>query len=188
MFSSFAALTDKAAALGLLVLALALVAAGRWWERATAPVPDTAPPDTVTRTRELVRRDTVTQTVPETVIRYDTVEATDTVRIAVPDSARIKGIIEPSPLDLTEGEATLTYYDPAAGRYMQDVYDIPQDRNRIAAFADTYVLPNIAGTTIGAEYERRLEWGRLSVAPGYAVTSMGHGPALTVGLSTGVSW
>jgi len=188
MPSALASLTKGGAALGLLVLALGLVAVGRWWGRATTPQPNTAPPDTVTRTRELVKRDTVTQTVPETVIRYDTVRATDTVRIAVPDSARIKGIIEPSPLDLTEGEATLTYYDPAAGRYMQDVYDIPADRNRLAAFARTYGVPGVIGTTLGARYERRLSWGRLSVAPGDAVTSKGHGPAVTVSLSTGLSW
>jgi len=170
---AFAQLTDKAAALGLLVLALALVAAGRWWGRATAPVPDTAPPDTVTRTRQLVKRDTVTETVPETVIRYDTVRSTDTVRIAVPDSARIKGVIEPSPLDLTEGEATLTYYDPTAGRYMQDVYDIPDTTPLVTLAPDlgTTAMPTTLSTHAARTATLPSVAGGLTLEGGAAVST-----------------
>jgi len=243
MPSALASLTRGGAALGLLVLALALVAVGRWWERATAPVPDQVQ---VTMAKRPMRLSDVAEgTRPDQRREYQAPDSSDTRTdcITLPswlDSLQTRSttdssttqrqrseqrnqdgaasgdggsqggsaddsyaaptvsrgpsyVITPTTngrpaLSVTSQTVTRSAIDPRDGSGLEYTYEIPRDRNRLAAYADTYVLPNIAGTTIGARYERRLEWGRLSVAPGYAVMSEGRGPAVTVSLSTGLSW
>lgn len=142
------------------------------------PEREPAPPDTVTRERTITRTDTVTQTVPDKVIRYDTVRSVDTVRITVPDTSQIMGVIEPSPLDLSDDRATLTYYDPDAGRYVQNEYAIPKDRWALfpEVSARTTPLGIEASAAIG------LRWRDWTVTAGY--TTM----AGERGVTAGVRW
>jgi len=84
-----------------------------------------APPDTIERTRTITRTDTVTEAVPRTVIRYDTVRATDTLRVPVPTDFDMMGVVPQKPLDIGPDEATLTYW--AGDRWQQNVYDLPDE-------------------------------------------------------------
>jgi len=97
-------LTDSAAALGLAVLGIALVVVGTWLGRWTAPEanPVTVSPDTVRVGRTITRRDTVTETVAETIVRYDTIRTTDTAFVPVPTGWQPTGLIGSAPLDLSE--------------------------------------------------------------------------------------
>jgi len=112
-------------AIGALVLAAGIAYASVAIDDALEPVPRTPAPDTVEVERTITKRDTVTQTVPETVVRYDTVRVLDTIEVGVPEGFRYMGIIERHPVDITPEQATLTYF--RGGRYVQQRYDIPRD-------------------------------------------------------------
>jgi hypothetical protein len=170
-------LTDSAASLGLAVLGIALVVAGTWLGRATAPTPNpaTVSPDTVRVGRTITKRDTVTETVPTVVRKYDTVRTTDTVRVPVPDSFRFMGAIETRPVDVTQDEVTLTYFRD--GRYMQNRYAIPRETWAIAPSVAAEATPGGVGATAALTVSRK----SLAVSAGYEVAQGYHG--WTVGLT-----
>jgi len=170
-------LTDSAAALGLTVLGIALVVLGTWIGRWTAPEANgvTATPDTVTVEREITRRDTVTETVAETIVRYDTVRTTDTVRVPVPDGFNYLGAIEPQPVDVGKDQVTLTYFRD--GRYMQNRYAIPQETWAIAPSVTAEATPDGPAASAALTVSRK----SLAVSAGYEVAQDYHG--WTVGLT-----
>jgi len=113
--------------LGAAVLAVALMVAGDYVGDSLKPDRKPVPPDTIEKERTITRTDTVTETVPRTVIRYkqDTVRATDTVRVPVPADFEMMGVVPQQPLDIGSGQATLTYW--TGDRWQQNVYDLPDE-------------------------------------------------------------
>jgi len=109
--------------LGAAVLAVALMVVGDYVGDSFESERKPAPPDTIEKERTITRMDTVTETVPEAVIRYDTVRTTDTLRVPVPTDFEMQGVIPPRPLDISSDEATLTYW--TGERWQQNVYDLP---------------------------------------------------------------
>jgi len=171
-----ASLTDSAAALGAVVLGIALVVAGTWIGRSTAPDASTVTEtDTVRVGRTITKRDTVTETMPRKVIRYDTVRTTDTVRVPVPDSFRFMGAIETRPVDVGKDQVTLTYFRD--GRYMQNQYDIPSPTWSIAPSVTAEATPSGPVTSAALTVSRQ----GLSLSAGYEVATDYHG--WTVGLT-----
>jgi len=171
-------LTDSAAALGAVVLGIALVVAGTWLGRWTAPEANTvtAPPDTIIKEREITRRDTVTETVPRKVVRYDTIRTTDTVRVPVPENFEYLGAIEPRPVDVQDDKVTLTYF--RGGRYMQNRYDIPRPTWAIAPSLTAEATPDGPAASAALTVSRQ----SLSLSAGYEVSSDYHG------WTVGVTW
>jgi len=164
-------LSDAAAWLGAGVLAVALVVVGTWLGRSTVPEANTvtAPPDTVTVERTITKRDTVTETVPRKVVRYDTVRTTDTVRVPVPENFDFLGAIERRPIDVQDDEVTLTYFRD--GRYMQNRYDIPQETWAIAPSLTAEATPDGPVTSAALTVSRK----SLAVSAGYEVAQNYHG-------------
>jgi hypothetical protein len=176
MSSTLTSLTKSAAWLGLAVLLLAALTvgyqAGQW--AAPEPLPE-AQTDTVEVERTITKRDTAVETVPRTVVRYDTVRQVDTVRVAVPTDMSIQGVIPPSPVDI-EDEVTLTYYDPQVQRWTQNRYDIPTD--------DWHLWPSVSAATTPAGLQAtaaaHLRWKKVTVSAGYMQASSRRG--VTVGV------
>jgi len=170
-------LSNAAAWLGAGVLAVALVVVGTWIGRSTAPEanPVTTAPDTVTVERTITKRDTVTETVPRKVIRYDTVRTTDTVRVPVPKDFDYLGAIETRPVDVQDDEVMLTYF--RGGRYMQNRYDIPRPTWAIAPSLTAEATPGGVGASAALTVSRK----SLAVSAGYEVAQDYHG--WTVGLT-----
>lgn len=170
-------LTDSAAALGLAVLGIALVVVGTWLGRWTAPEanPVTVSPDTVRVGRTITRRDTVTETVPKVVRTYDTVRTTDTVRVPVPEGFDYLGAIETRPVDVGQDVVTLTYFRD--GRYMQNEYNLPQDRWGVGLRSELTFAKWVQGT-LTADVMRHAEWGPLDVRTRFGV---GYGALVTDG-------
>jgi len=170
-------LNDAAAWLGAGVLGIALVVLGTWLGRWTAPDANTvtASPDTVTVERTITKRDTVTETVPTVVRKYDTVRTTDTVRVPVPDRFDYLGAIETRPVDVAQDEVTLTYFRD--GRYMQNQYNIPQHTWAIAPSVTAEATPSGPVTSAALTVSRQ----SLSLSAGYEVAQDYHG--WTVGLT-----
>ena len=183
MTAPLASLTKSATWLAAAVLLLAALAVGYQAGQWTAPEPRLQT-DTVEAERTLVERDTVTETVPRTVVRYDTVREVDTVRLAVPTDMSIQGVIPPSPVNIGD-EVTLTYYDTGAQRWTQNRYDIPSD--------DWHLWPSIGATTTPAGLQAsalaNLRWRRVTVSAGYMQAATSRG--VTVGVQLRpftVSW
>jgi hypothetical protein len=157
----------------LLLAALALgYQVGQWAAPGKAPETRT---DTVEVERTIMSRDTVTETVPRTVVRYDTVRQVDTVRLAVPTGIDIKGVLPPSPVDIGE-EVTLTYYDTGAQRWTQNRYNIPQE--------DWHLWPSVSAATtptgLQAIATANLRWQKVTLSAGYMQAASRRG--LTVGV------
>jgi len=172
-------LTDAAAWLGAGVLAVALVVVGTWLGRWTAPDANTVtvPPDTIIKEREITRRDTVTETVAETVVRYDTIHTVDTAFVPVPTGWQPTGLIGAAPLDLSQDEATLTYWNHEGRRFEQKVYDIPQPIWAIAPSVTAEATPEGVGASAALTVTRK----SLSLSVGYEVAAGYHG--WTLGLT-----
>ena len=175
-------LSDAAAWLGAGVLAVALVVVGTWLGRSTVPEANTvtAPPDTVTVERTITKRDTVTETVPRKVVRYDTVRTTDTVRVPVPEDFGYLGAIERRPIDVQDDEvtltyfrdeATLTYWNHEGRRFEQKVYDIPRPTWSIAPSVTAEATPEGVGASAALTVTRK----SLAVSAGYEVAPDYHG-------------
>jgi hypothetical protein len=165
-------LTDSAAALGLAVLGIALVTVGTWLGRWTAPTPNPiTETDTMRVEREITRRDTVTETVPRTVIRYDTVETTDTAFVPIPTGWQPTGLIGSAPLDLSQDEATLTYWNHEGRRFEQKVYDTPQPTWAIAPSLTAEATPGGVGASAALTVSRK----SLAVSAGYEVAQGYYG-------------
>jgi len=172
MSSFFGALTESAASLGLAVLGIALVVAGTWLGRWAAPTPNTVTEtDTVTVEREITRRDTVTETVAETIVRYDTVATVDTAFVPVPTGWQPTGLIGSAPLDLSQDEATLTYWNHRGRRFEQKVYDIPQPTWAIAPSVTAEATPDGPAASAALTVSRK----SLAVSAGYEVAAGYHG-------------
>jgi hypothetical protein len=169
-------LSNAAAWLGAGVLAVALVVVGTWIGRSTAPEANpVTETDTVTVERTITKRDTVTETVPRKVIRYDTVRTTDTVRVPVPKDFDYLGAIETRPVDVQDDEVMLTYF--RGGRYMQNRYDIPRPTWAIAPSLTAEATPGGVGASAALTVSRK----SLAVSAGYEVAQDYHG--WTVGLT-----
>jgi len=167
-----------------LVVGGALVALGDQVGQWRAGPGQTVRTDTITKERMLVRRDTITETVPQTVIRYDTVRQVDTVLVAVPADMTIQGVIPPSPVQV-EDEVTLTYYDIDAQRWTENRYDIPSDT--------WHLWPSVraASTPVGlqATAEANLRWKKITVSAGYMQAASRRGVTFGVELRPfTISW
>jgi hypothetical protein len=173
---SLPSLGDLAAWLGAGVLGITLVVVGTWLGRWTAPAPSTVTEtDTVRVERTITKRDTVTETVPKVVRKYDTVRTTDTVRVPVPEDFDYLGAIERRPVDVQDDEVTLTYFRD--GRYMQNRYAIPQPTWAIAPSVTAEATPSGPAASAALTVSRK----SLSLSAGYEVAQNYHG--WTVGLT-----
>jgi hypothetical protein len=172
-------LSDAAAWLGAGVVAIALVVLGSWLGRWTAPEANTVTtaPDTVRVERTITKRDTVTETVAETIVRYDTVTTTDTAFVPVPTDWQPTGLIGSAPLDIGQDEATLTYWNHRGRRFEQKVYDIPQPTWSLAPSVTAEATPSGPVTSAAVTLGRK----SLSLSAGYEVAQDYRG--WTVGLT-----
>jgi len=143
------------------------------WERVQETPPATLPPDTVRLQRTITKTDTVTETVPRTVVRYDTVRVTDTLKMPVPQVAGVLGVLAPSPIDLGTKEATLTYW--TGTQWQQNVYDVPRPSWSLSAGAEVVAGPHRLAFVPTAE----LGWRDWALRVGYA---LGPHRGVTVGL------
>lgn len=180
--------------IGGAVVTLVLIVGSHWVRSAfEKPRVVESPPDTVRKDRVILKRDTVTETVAETVIRYDTVRTTDTMHVPVPSGYRYMGTIETQPLDLSTEEATLTYF--RGGRYIQKKYSIPQPTWGVGMRGTVMAGQawSAATTTIGVSH--MTEWGPMDVVPrvgiGYGAV-LGEeyraGPIMRVGVELQYTW
>ena len=130
---------------GVLAWLATLVLAIWGWGRSRAPLPAPAP-DTVRVSRTIMKADTVTESVPRTVIQYDTVRVTDTLVMPAPEGIRPLGIVPRSPLDVGTDRITLTYW--ATDRWQQQVYAVPRPTWEIGLLTSARASPR--GPTVGA--------------------------------------
>jgi len=133
------------------------------WERVQEEPPVTLPPDTVRVDRTITKTDTVTETVPRTVVRFDTVRVTDTLTMPVPQVASVLGVLPRSPLDLGTTQATLTYW--TGTRWQQNVYDVPRSNWSLTAGAEVVAEPRGLAFVPTAE----LGWRDWTLRLGYAL-------------------
>jgi len=180
-------LTPSAVMLGRLVILAGACVMTYQLTRCTQPGPpqEAAPPDTITKERTITRTDTVTEAVPETVIRYDTVQTTDTLKIPVPAETDFMGVVPPSPLDLTDDQATLTYFD--GERWIQQEYDVPRDTWRLDFSAHSTALQSAAVAMTSLQVRRRTALGWVGVGPSYGAVvteEVTTGVGVTVSFST----
>jgi len=165
-------LTDSAAALGAVVVAIALVVLGSWIGRCMAPTPNpVTETDTVRVDRTITKRDTVTETVAETIVQYDTVTTTDTAFVPVPSGWTPTGLIGSVPLDIGKDEATLTYWNHEGRRFEQKVYDIPKPTWSIVPSITAEATPGGIGASAALAVSRQ----SLSLSAGYEVAADYHG-------------
>jgi len=165
-----------AANLGRLVLGLALLSVGFYVGQESAPQPDPLAPDTVTVERQLVKRDTVTETVPETVVRYDTVREVDTAHVPIPVDMDLRGVIAPRPVNITEDQITLTYFDPSSRQWTQNRYATPQEHWALWPAVEIRTTPRGLQSTASVG----LRWRGWTVTGGYMLADEERG--WTVGL------
>jgi len=173
--------------LGAAVLAVALMVAGDYVGDSLKPDRKPVPPDTIEKERTITRTDTVTETVPRTVIRYkqDTVRATDTVRVPVPADFEMMGVVPQQPLDIGSDEATLTYW--TGDRWQQNVYGLPRDTWRLDLRAQGTALRDAAVASTSLQVRRRTTFGWLGVGPSYGAvvtTEATTGFGVTVSFTT----
>jgi len=179
-----------------LIVTGALLAAGYQGRKWVAPDQKVPQPDTLVKTEQITKRDTVTETVVDRVVQYDTVAQTDTVWMQVPSDMTIKGVIPPSPVDVNSQRVRLTFFDPDAQRFTQDFFELPQQKNRISVTASTRAWGKALETTVEGLYTRQIaDWwiGRvwLQGGAGYRLTSTQSpmaGPYGTVGLRYELRW
>jgi hypothetical protein len=145
--------------------------------------PAPSAPDTVTVEQQITKRDTVTETVPRTVVRYDTVRIVDTIKVAAPPEFDLMGLIEPRPIGTSGREVTLTYFDPQAGRYTQNVYDVPPERYRASLYAVglRQWRPTVYQAGLGVEAYLDPEWLPGAIKP-FAEVRVGQRLTATTGL------
>jgi len=172
---SFPSLTDSAATVGFVVLLLAVAAVSSWVTRRVAEPNIVTETDTIRVERTITKRDTVTETVPTVVKKYDTVRTTDTVRVPVPNDFDYLGAIETRPVNVGQDEVTLTYFRD--GRYMQNEYALPQDEWGVGLRSGFTFSTWVQGT-LTADITRHAEWGPLDVRTRFGV---GYGALVTDG-------
>jgi hypothetical protein len=185
MTGSLASLTKSAAWLGGVVLLLAALGVGYQVGQWAAPEPSPhTQTDTVEVERTITKRDTAVETVPRTVVRYDTVTQVDTLVTQVPADIKVQGVIPPSPVQV-EDEVTLTYYDTGAQRWTQNQYDISSDT--------WHLWPSISAQATPAGLQARavanLRWQRVTVSAGYMQAASRRGVTFGVELRPfTISW
>jgi len=185
MQSWLPSLTKSAAWLGLAVLLLAALAlgyqAGQW---AAPELTTQTRTDTVEVERTITERDTAGETVPRTVVRYDTVTQVDTLVTQVPADMTVQGVISPSPVDIEE-EARLTYYDTGAQRWAQNRYRIPKDTWHLWPSVRAASTP----TGLQATAAANLRWKKVTVSAGYMQAASRRGITFGVELRPfTISW
>lgn len=125
-------------------MGLGLVAGWTLWDSDCQPAPYSGLNSweevlKVDRDRAITKEDTSGQEEePDLEIRYDTVKVTetDTVEVAIPkEVGKTPAVSSPSPLDVTPGRVTWTYFDTKKQRYEQQVYTVPVDRYRFSLYA-----------------------------------------------------
>jgi len=185
---------SKAGAYAGLAVALLAYTVAVWQVRGwVTPEPKAPQPDTVRVDRTITERDTVTKTVVDEVVRYDTVETTDTLRVAVPADMTVRGVIPPSPVDVGS-QVTLTYYDTDSQRWTQNRYDLPGDTWGVGLRGDL-----TAGSWLRAtgtlDIMRYAEVGPMAVTAslgaGYGALVTDEyraGPVVRAGLRIGYDW
>jgi len=189
-----APLTKHGAAAGLLVALLAYTVAV-WQVRGwVAPAPKPPQADTVRIGRTITKRDTVTKTVVDEVVRYDTVQTTDTAFVPIPENWSPQGLIGTAPLDIEDDQATLTYWDHTTRQWTQNRYDLPTDTWGVGLRGDL-----TAGTWLHArstvDVTRYTDLGPLDIetriGAGYGVLITEEyraGPVVRAGLRIGYDW
>jgi hypothetical protein len=159
-----------------LIVAGALVILGDQVGQWRAKLQERVRTDTITKERTLVRRDTVTETVPQTVIRYDTVRQVDTVRLVAPPEMEIQGLIPPQPVDFSDRQVTLTYFNPSTRQWLQNRYSVPQDTWHLWPSIRAASMPD----GLQASASANLRWRRVTVSAGYMQAADRRG--VTVGV------
>lgn len=115
--------------------------------------------DTVTVDRHITRTDTVTKTVPQTVIRYkrDTVRVRDTV-VTAPTGLDRFHLMPPSAVDVEGQEITVSYYNSTEQRWQQNIYQAePRAWNwslTAGGFYDPFAQFPSAEITAAIQYKR----------------------------------
>ena len=176
-------------AVALLAYTAAVVRVHDWMR----PAPKAPQAETVRVDRTITKRDTVTQTVVDEVVRYDTVEATDTLRVAVPTDMTVQGVIPPSPVDVGD-QVTLTYYDTDAQRWTQNRYRLPTDTWGVGLRGDLTAGPwlHATGTLDIIRYAQVGPMGlEARFGAGYAALITDEyraGPVVSAGIRIGYDW
>jgi hypothetical protein len=127
------------------------------------------------------------------VVRYDTVETTDTLRVAVPTDMTVRGAIPPNPVDVGD-QVTLTYYDTDAQRWTQNRYRLPTDTWGVGLRGDLTAGPwlHATGTLDIIRYAQVGPMGlEARFGAGYAALIMDEyraGPVVSAGIRIGYDW
>jgi hypothetical protein len=145
------------------------------------PVQTRVETDTVYRERQITRRDTVTETVPREVIRYDTVSVVqrDTIQIEVPtvdtviaDTTtqvpwRPFGLISARPVRVDGRVFTLSYYQLAAQRWEQRTYEAQPDVDewRLTSGLKAMAGPDFGVATADLQVRHRTPIGWVGLGP-----------------------
>ena len=82
----------------------------------------------------------------------------------------------PLPVTIEGRTVTLQRYDVEATHYTEDVFRVPRQDWRLAPFAQSTLHPSYQAASLGVE----LEWKRLTIAPDYTWSNLGHGPGITL--------
>jgi len=173
--------------IGRLVILLAVAVVSSWaTQSCMGPAEEPAvqtrvETDTVYRERQITRRDTVTDTVPREVIRYDTVAVTerDTIRIEVPtvdtviaDTTtqvpwRPFGLISVRPVRVDGTTFTLSYYQLAAQRWEQRTYEAEPDVDewRLTSGVEVTAGPSFGVATADLQVKHRTPIGWVGLGP-----------------------
>ena len=187
-------LTKAGAYAGLAVVLLAYTVAV-WQVRGwVEPEPKAPQTDTVRVDRTITERDTVTKTVVDEVVRYDTVQTTDTAFVPIPENWSPQGLIGTAPLDIEDDQATLTYWDHTTRQWTQNRYDLPTDTWGVGLRGDL-----TAGTWLHArstvDVTRYTDVGPMDIetriGAGYGVLITDEyraGPVVTAGIQIGYDW
>ena len=142
-------------------------------------------PDTTDRTgRTLAPRDTVREVVtrPEERVVYET--RVDTVRACYtrPTDFVAQGLVDQDPIQVErrlfdDTEVTLTYFQPSASRFEQQVYDVPAPKWEMWPSLDIRTDPT--GGLLFAGAQGHVRWRQLEASAGYYIGHVQNsGPAL----------
>lgn len=173
--------------IGRLVTVIAVAVLSSWATQCSmgptdqAATETRAQTDTVYRDRQITVRDTITETVPLEVIRYDTVSVTnrDTIRIEVPtvdtvisDTTaqvlwRPYGLISDRPIRIEGTSVTLSYYQLASQRWEQRRYEAEPDVHewRLTSGLQATAAPGLGVTTADLQVRHRTPIGWVGVGP-----------------------
>ena len=180
------------AALGMFIGGVIGAGATYWWMD-TGQVPahfsDYDGRHVVERTRTIQEEDTSGQRAPDVEIRYlwGKDVTLDSLRIVVPQRLTDGVVSDRTPIEVTPGRATWTYYDPKDRRMEQRVWQVPEDRYRLGLYAvgtrRWRVEPHITAG-LGVEAHLDPQWLPGALEPFGEVRSGGQ----RLIYSTGIKW